>query len=305
MHVMCLTLRGRRALRLPWILLVALGCARQDDIAALERVRAAGLRAGFAIEPPYAFIDTTTGEPTGEAPEILRWAAAELDIEEVEWYPLPFHGLTAALTDGRIDAIASGMFVSRERSEQVRFTVPTACVQPLLVRRRMEPVTRIAGGRESVRGNGDATCDGCRVAVIQGSVEHAALEAHGTRDQSVVVVPDLSTAVAAVLDSVADVLAISSPTARELVRGDSALMLDERQLPDKVLQRSGGCPALAFRHEDEDLALAFDSVLYGFIGTRDHLELVAPFGFTKAEAGCARSAAAVGESIPADCTAAQ
>ncbi|HEX2167716.1 MAG TPA: transporter substrate-binding domain-containing protein [Longimicrobiales bacterium] len=299
-----MSLRGRTALRLPWILLVTLGCTHRDDPDALDRVRTAGLRAGFAIEPPYAFVDGGTGEPSGEAPEILRWAAAELDIPEIEWYPLPFHDLTDALTVGRIDVIASGMFVSEKRSEQVRFSMPSACVQPLLVGRRATARMEKADA-DNAAADADDSCDDCRVAVIQGSVEHAALEKYGSTDHSVVVVPDLSTAAAAVLDSVADVLAISAPTARNLVKRDSALMLDARMLPQEVLEHSGGCPAFAFRHEDEVLAVAFDSVLSDFIGSASHLEIVAPFGFTEAEAGCAVARAGSTDSAASVCAASQ
>lgn len=288
MRAKCLIGRGSRILRLSCMLLAAMGCVRQDDPGALERARSSGLRAGFALEPPYAFVDPADGEPTGEAPEILRLTADEIGIRNVQWYPVPFHDLTSALIEGRIDVIASGMFVSSERSRQVRFSVPTACVRPLLITRRAE--SGVSGSVAVSPERDGAGCEGCRVAVIQGSVEHGALEKHGAPDQALVVVPDLSTAVAAVRDSVADVLAISAPTARDIVRRNSGLMLDARTLPQDVLDASGGCPAFAFRHGDEDLALAFDSALSEFIGTGAHLDLVTPFGFTQAEVGCRRMA---------------
>jgi len=55
-----------------------------------------------------------------------------------------------------------------------------------------------------------------------------------------------------------------------------------------------GYGAFAFRKEDEDLRDAFDAALAEFIGTPEHLAIIAPFGFgehnlpdTTTEALCA------------------
>lgn len=243
--------------------------ARPDT---LELARAHGLRVGFSVEPPYALVDSG-GLASGESPEILRRLAGEMGITELQWFPLLFHELIPALQAGRIDVIASGMFVTAERRGLVRFSRPTACVEPVEV-----------VPRGSVRAVPGGTCEGCRRAVIQGSVEQRALEKVGTGH--VVIVPDLSTAVAAVASGEADGLVISAPTGRYLVRNHPALLLADGAL-ERSLATAAGCAAFAFRLEDSALARAIDGALAGFVGTPAHLRLVKPFGFTEGEVGCA------------------
>ena len=258
--------------------LVAACTSGHDADGALERARRDGIRAGFSIEPPYAFVDSA-GEPTGEAPEILRHVLGELEVAEVQWFPLPFHDLIPALLAGRVDVVASGLFVTPERSRQVRFSRPTACVGPVLVvrRDRFEGLVGEGAGKR---------CEPCRIAVIQASVEERALARQSPSGAGMMAVPDLATAVAAVSEGTADALAISAPTARRIVAGDSALALEARSLPVQVAEDARGCAALAFRPADAELAGAVDSVLAAFVGSPEHLAVVAPFGFTEPELPC-------------------
>lgn len=263
----------------PLVLLACTPEVRGNE--SLQQARTVGVRVGFSIEPPYAF-PTPNGDPTGEAPEILRHIAGELGIADVQWFPLPFHQLIRALREGRIDVIASGMYVTPEREQQVRFSRPTACVRPALVVRR--------GGVQPSAEAADWTCAGCEIAVLQASVEERALETYGhTR---LVVVPDLSTAAEAVATGSVDALVISAPTARVLVHGNEALAVDEGELPERVASDARGCAAFAFRHEDLGLAAAVDSVLVQFVGSARHLEMIAPFGFTRRELPCQEDPAA-------------
>lgn len=258
------------------VLSLACGPAEGTGGDGLERFRTRGLRAGFAIEPPYAFVDSA-GSPTGEAPAILEHVAGELGIADIQWFPLPFHDLIPALNTGRVDALASGLFITPERSGQVRFSRPTACVAPVLISRRRDDVL----SAPAPEGSG---CARCRIAVIQGSVEERALERWERAE--VVSVPDLATATAAVSDASADALVISAPTARGVVRRHLELAVREDVLPAGVRQAAAGCAALAFRRRDEELVAAVDSVLQWFVGSRVHLRLVTPFGFTEAELPC-------------------
>lgn len=248
------------------------GCTAADGSDPLDRARAEGLRVAFAMEPPYAFVDAS-GEPTGEAPETLRQMARELGIDEVQWFPVPFHDLIPALEAGRVDVVASGLFVTAERRQRVRFSRPTVCVRPVLVQRQGRPA-RDSSPRSMV--------------VIDGSVEQRALEQADRSGSEILAVPDLATAIAAVVGGSADALAISAPTAREIAGDPHRLILDPHGLPAAVAEEAQGCAAFAFRPADSSLALAFDSVLYEFVGSPAHLDAVGPFGFTEAELTCAK-----------------
>lgn len=271
-------LRILRIACLPLVVAIFTACGDEGG-GSVHEARSLGLRVGFAIEPPYAFVDSA-GEARGEAPQVLGHAARELEIGELQWFPLPFHDLIPALLTGRVDVVASGLFVTPERSRQVRFSRPTICVRPALVVRREAPVAERAGDGGPRAG---------RIAVVQGSVEARAFE--GEAGFETLLVPDLATAAAAVSGGSADALAISAPTARSVARADSTLVLDERPLPGRIAEAARGCAALAFRPADERLAAAFDSVLSAFVGSPAHLDMVTPLGFTGAEMPCAGATA--------------
>lgn len=251
-------------LLLPLLSMLVAACGT-GDASPLETARERGLRAGFAIEPPYAFVDSA-GMVTGEAPEILRLAAAGAGIRDIEWLPLEFPELIPALLRGRIDVIAAGLFITPERREQVIFSRPTVCVAPVLVTR-------------------GPPCRSCRIAVLAGSVEHAALQVANPSGGDVVVLPDLATAVAAVRGGSADALAISAPTGRDVAAAED-LTVVPHPFPERVARAASGCAALAFRPDDEELVAALDSVLARFVGTPDHRRLSARFGFIDSELPC-------------------
>ncbi|HEU5207896.1 MAG TPA: transporter substrate-binding domain-containing protein, partial [Longimicrobiales bacterium] len=241
-----------------------------------------------------------TGEVRGEAPSVMRYVAAALEIDSLQWFPLQFDNLMPALERGRIDVIASGLFITEARGRLVRFSLPTACLHSSLVVRRATALER------------PFECDACTVAVIRGSVEEHALHAartnaaegttfvedgHEVRHPAIgdaagprlLAAPDASTAVAAVKSGDALALAISAPTARLIASRDTALAVRDTVPP--ALMADPGCAALAFRPTDRSLAAAFDAVLAGFVGSDTHQALVAEFGFTRAEV-CAAAARA-------------
>lgn len=271
---------GRVYASIALLVALAAGACGSDfrEAEGLERVRTHGLRVGYSIEPPYALVDAA-GQPTGEAPEIARYVARELDIATIQWYPLPFAELIPALLAGRIDIIASGLFVTPGRSELVRFSTPTTCVRPvLLVRRGNALMTGSGSGRGT-------SCERCRLAVVHASVEQRALARDGHFE--LFPVPDAVTGAVAVAEGSADALAISAPTARAFARRDSTLVLHEHGLPDDVVEAAQGCAALAFRPTDQRVVMAVDSVLRDFIGSAAHRRMVMPFGFEESEIAAA------------------
>ena len=92
----CADVRGRVRVLVCTVVLVA-ACGKGDvPVTSLESARQLGLRVGFAIEPPFAFVDAA-GEVRGEAPSVMRYAAAALEIDSLQWFPLQFDNLMPAL----------------------------------------------------------------------------------------------------------------------------------------------------------------------------------------------------------------
>jgi polar amino acid transport system substrate-binding protein len=111
--------------------MLLLGCdpGAGVDEPTLERIRREGVvRVGFANEAPFAFIDTSSGRLTGEAPEIARVVFSRLGVGEIEGVLTEFASLIPGLKAGRFDVIAAGMYVTPERCREVAFSQPTYAV---------------------------------------------------------------------------------------------------------------------------------------------------------------------------------
>ena len=235
--------------------------------------RSQSLRVGFAVEAPYAFIDTQ-GRVTGEAPEVFRQMAHRVGIEQIDWIRLDFANLLPELRLGRIDAIAAGMYITPERSAQAAFTRPTATVRTAVVLRQGEtalpqrPVLADAARAESLRW-----------ATVHDAAENGLLIAAGVPPDRIGTVPQADRGLRAVAEGEADGFAISTVTAWYLVSQHPEWPLEVRALADAP----AGLPAFVFRREDTALRNAIDLALASYLGTEEHQLLVQGFGFTSDE----------------------
>lgn len=256
-------------------LLAGCGDARSGGDAAAAQGTV--LRVGYSEEPPYAFRDTD-GRVTGESPEMLRAVAGALGIDSLRWVRLEFEHLIPSLLQGRVDVLAAGMFITPERASKVRFSRPTSCAGAALVARRDDD--RIMASMDDVVAHGTA-----KVAVISGAVEEQALKLLGMPDDRILPVPEVRTGAVAVQSGVADVMAVTMPTAHMAAETDAAGVLVVRgpyDPPPGTEALLSACSALAFRPADQELATATDCALAEFVGTPAHLALLGRFGFSGA-----------------------
>lgn len=265
------------AVRLTWLLswlpLAACAPAPADT---LDRVRAEGfIRAGFTPEAPYALLDST-GRVGGESPEALRRAMEGIGVDSIRWILLDFEELIPALRDGRVDVVAAGMFETPARRERVRFSRPTLCARPALIYRAGAPVPSGLTAFVSAAGG--------RLAVVEGAVEHEAARALGVPADRILAVPDLATGVAAVRRGNANALALTTPTLRNVVKGDTTLAWTVYEAPAAVASLVGGCSALAFRLADVGLAEAVDHGLADYVGSPRHAGVLEGLGVAQDEA---------------------
>jgi polar amino acid transport system substrate-binding protein len=267
-----------------WLILIAMlgGCAAAAGLLAFlllprgslaaARYAANGIRIGYAIEAPFAFL-SSTGAVTGESPETARRIAARLGIRRVEWRQMDFNDLIPALEAQRIDVIAAGLFITPERQARVAFSIPTFRVtQGLLV---------AAGNPRGLHAYEDAVAALARIAVLSGSVEEAWFLRSGMPPASLLAVPDALTGRVAVESGAADGLALSAPTVRWIAGsgGRSAAALPFRQ-PGGAAASFGG---FAFRKADTGLRQAWDGALRAFLGGAEHRAVLSAFGFTAEE----------------------
>ncbi|GAP37859.1 transporter substrate-binding domain-containing protein [Piscinibacter sakaiensis] len=253
--------------------LLGLGVAwlgREDTLARLQR--AGQLRAGYAVEAPYAVV-LPDGSVGGESPRTLRHVAARLGLDRIDWLQLPFEGLIDALRARRVDVVSAGLFVTPARAARVRFADPTLRVRAGLLRRRSAQPPPAAYADLARPGAG-------RIAALQGSVEQERLATAGLPAAALLAVPDALAARAALHNGAAAAFAISLPAARMLAMGDAGL---------EALAIAAG-PGLAddwvasaFHPDDASLQRAWNTAQAGWVGSAEHLALVQGYGFEAAD----------------------
>lgn len=234
------------------------------------------LRIGYAVEAPYAYVDPT-GRVTGESPEIARIVAERIGRGRIVWRQTEFGSLVQELREGTIDVIASGLFITPERSRQVAFSRPTFRVRAGLLVAKGNPL--------ALHSYADVAERGARVAVLARSFEEAYFlgRPHWRRGQ-VIAVSDASAGMQALAVGAVDAFALSAPSLQWMMRAGGARVgeLAEPFAPpaDAPGVAEGG---FAFRLEDRELREAWDRTLADFVGSPEHRRLVEPFGFTTAE----------------------
>jgi polar amino acid transport system substrate-binding protein len=229
------------------------------------------LRAGYALEAPYAYRDAR-GDLRGEAVDTLRAALQRAGLPEPVWVHVEFPRLLHELRSGRIDVIAAGMFITPERAAQAEFTRPTTSVRMGLL---------VPGGNPlGLHALGDLRrVDGARLAVLDRSVELDRAREAGLTEAQLLRLPDTGSALAALRSGQAAAFALSAPSLRWAMREWPALEMAE---PFTTPQHGGkpdiGFPAFVFRTGDPRRA-RIDQALAGYLGSADHLRAVADYGF--------------------------
>ncbi|MCH8512660.1 MAG: ectoine/hydroxyectoine ABC transporter substrate-binding protein EhuB [Kiritimatiellae bacterium] len=254
------------------------GCGPASDQSTLERIQERGVvRIGYANEAPYGYMDTETGELTGEAPEIAKVILQELGVTEVEAVLTEFGSLVPGLQAGRFDLVAAGMYITPERCQQIAFSNPTYVIGEAFAVRVGNP--KSLHSYEDIRDHEDAT-----LGVVSGAIERRYAREIGIPDDRVMTFPDAPAALAAVRAGRVDAYGGTSLTVQDLLSKDTSGELEQADpFTDPVIDGESvrGYGAFGFRQADTELVEAFNEKLADFIGSEAHLALVEPFGFTE------------------------
>lgn len=79
---------------------------------------------GMNDSPPLNYWDLNTGEAIGVDIELVRLVAKDLGIQNVVVKQLNWEALIPGLQSGKFDVIASGMWITPARQEQITFSLP-------------------------------------------------------------------------------------------------------------------------------------------------------------------------------------
>lgn len=279
-----MTLRSLLAAAVAAVLLLA-SCSDPSalgDGSTLERARREeSIRIGFADEAPFAYLDTQRNRATGEAPEVARVILRRLGIEKVEGVLTQFGSLIPGLQAGRFDIIAAGMYILPQRCERIAFSNPTYAIGQAFIVKQGNPLG--LHSYEDMARHPEA-----KLGVVAGAVERGYARALGIPDERVVVFPSAANALAGVEAGRVDAYAATALTVRDLLgKAEVGNTWVERADPFRQPVIDGkpaiGYGGFGFRKSDRDLVEAFNRELETFIGTQEHLQLVARFGFTQAD----------------------
>jgi polar amino acid transport system substrate-binding protein len=240
---------------------------------ALERIRREGeIRIGYANEAPFAYT-LADGRVTGESPEIAKKIFSKMGIPKVNAVLTEWGGLIPGLQAGRFDVIAAGMYVTPARMEQVLFTDPHYQLGDTLLVARGNP--------EKFNSYADiARHPKARLAVMSGTAQYEHARAAGIPDSRIMQVPTTIAQLQAVRIRRAAAAVGTELTMKELAtKGGKAVEAINSFQDDPA---NIGYGAFAFRKEDQDLRDAVNTALKDWLGSEDHLQTVAPFGFDRA-----------------------
>ncbi|MFI4874252.1 MAG: ectoine/hydroxyectoine ABC transporter substrate-binding protein EhuB [Blastopirellula sp. JB062] len=247
-------------------------------VSALERIQRTGVvRIGFANEPPYGYLVTTSGKITGEAPEIAKEILNRLGVEKIEPIVTEFGALIPGLKAGRFDLIAAGMYVTPQRAKEIDFSNPTYAIGEGFIVRAGNPLD--LHSYQDVAENPQA-----RIGVMGGSVEHGYAQKLGVPEDRIVVFPDYRSAIDGITANRIDAAAATILTVNDLLaKADDDRIESAQPFTDPVIDGKSilGYGAFGFQKHDDELRTAFNRELAEFLGTPEHLEMVEPFGFGK------------------------
>jgi polar amino acid transport system substrate-binding protein len=232
------------------------------------------IRIGYAVEPPYAFLDGDT-TVTGAFPEAAKAIVAALGIAEIRWIKTDFNDLIPELQAGRFDVIATGLYITKERAAVVDFSEPLLSVQQALLVQRHNP--------HALHSYADALADvSITLAVVAGSAEERLLRRMGLPIKQLLVVPDAHSGRQSVIMGLADGLALTAPTVHWMARHDLQTQLVSAtpfQQPDAAYMAELGPCGFAFRQDDDQLRVAWNQQMQIWRQSAAYARVLARFGF--------------------------
>lgn len=246
----------------------------------LEKIKREGtIKIGIFNEVPAGYV-TEDGKITGESPEILRAVLKQMgDIKMDADVIDEFGALIPGLLAGRFDVIAAGMYIKPSRCEQISFTRPTVKYGETLIVKKGNPEN--IHSYEDIRDNDDL-----KIAAAAGGTEVKFAKQVGIPDDRIMIVSNYPTAVTALRTGRVHAIAPPAVTGQSIVNEAEPKDIELADpFNDPIID---GKPAVSYaglgvRKEDKDLLAALNAGLDKIVNTEEHIAIVEPFGFGKAQ----------------------
>ena len=228
----------------------------------------------YIEEPPFGWTDAG-GSPCGADVELADVVLRALGVTDIEHRLTTFAELLPGARDGRWD-VNVPLFVTPERSETVDFSVPVWAIGDGLLVRAGNP--KALDSYRAVAAQADT-----RLGIITGQVQQRSALAAGVRDEQIVLFDEQADAIDALHAGRIDAYASTALGNRIVAEriGRSRVDAVAQAADDPHPRALAG--AFSFGKHNRALRDAFDRQLRQYLGSADHRQRMAKYGFTASE----------------------
>ncbi|RVU33766.1 transporter substrate-binding domain-containing protein [Hwanghaeella grinnelliae] len=230
------------------------------------------MKFAYLIEPPFNY-RTNDGHVTGCDVDLARWLFEELRIGRFEPVETEFAELLPGLSDGRW-RMTTGLFGTDERRAHAAFSRPIWALPDGLLVRKGNP-SALTGYR-SVADN-----DTCILAVIRDQFQHRSAQAFGVGDARIRIFETYTEAATAVLNGEVDAYASVARAHDGFIQRHPAWDVEPIIVPFNEKKPAFGSFAIA--KGDHELLEMVNTALDRFIGSTEHRDMMARYGFDDAD----------------------
>jgi polar amino acid transport system substrate-binding protein len=230
------------------------------------------IRIGFANEVPWAY-PGDNGEPMGFVNTIALGILNNMGYDNIEPVQTEWGGLIPGLQADRSDIITGGMYILKERCENVAFSNPIGVFGDAFI--------VAAGNPKGIEDYQDIVDQDAIFVTGAGYNQIKVAKGQGIPASNIMEVPGPTEILAAVRSGRADAGGVTYFTAKNLAEesGGAVEVTDPRMLPEETLNWVG----IAFRKSDQDFLDAFNAALADYLGSDEMMQAVAQYGYTAAQ----------------------
>ncbi|MFJ6565974.1 ectoine/hydroxyectoine ABC transporter substrate-binding protein EhuB [Streptomyces sp. NPDC091292] len=253
----------------------AAGCSRVPSGDTLARLKSQGtVRLGIAGEVPYGYIDDD-GEFTGEAVELAKVIFKRLGVDRVQPVATDFSSLIPGLKTQQFDVVSAGMYINKERCQQVIFSDPEYQMLDSFIVRKGNP--------KNLRSYEDVVRTKAKFGTGTGYAEIQYAVDSGYPEKDIVILQDQVAGLNAVEAGRIDVFAGTALTTREVTRKSAKAEATEPFAPVIKGEKRIDGGGFTFRPNDTKLRDAFNVEIHKMKDSGELFRILRPFGFTEAE----------------------
>jgi polar amino acid transport system substrate-binding protein len=228
------------------------------------------IKIGIANEAPYGFADSS-GNTTGEAPEVARAVFKALGIDQVQASVVPFDQLIPALAAKQFDVVAAGMNITPPRCAAAAFSIPDySALTALLVPK---------GNPQQILKLEDVAAKKVKVAVLSAAVEKNYLTSAGVSEDQIQTLDTQDNMLLSVRYGRVYCAALTDISLKWLVQKNPGVAVEVTPGFDPSTKGSAG--GFVFRKEDGSLRDAFNAELTKLHNSGEWGRIVTPFGFSQ------------------------